>query len=91
MATSTKWVHHPSEQAAAVAEVSALEKEYCDACHAPGVEHISRAYVLVQLPTGSLTLCYHHANAYQARLEELGGVIVLDERHHLTAASPGST
>jgi hypothetical protein len=62
---------------------SVLDKEYCDACHAPGITNISRAYVLYQLPTGRLALCHHHANLWDKQLQTLGAVIVVDDRERL--------
>jgi hypothetical protein len=62
---------------------SPLDKEYCDACHAPGMPNISRAYVLYQLPSGRLALCHHHANLWGSQLATLGAVIVVDDRERL--------
>jgi len=77
------WQHQDGGEAIEEWPPSILDKEYCDACHAPGMPNISRAYVLYQLPTGRLALCHHHANLWGKHLHELGAVIVVDDRERL--------
>jgi len=62
---------------------SALDHEFCDACHGPANPHISQAYVLYQLRTGRLALCQHHARTWGEQLAALDAVILADDRDRL--------
>jgi hypothetical protein len=83
MNSTVEWSNPDSSVVSEEWPPSVLDKEFCDACHAPGMPHISRAYVLYQLATGQLALCQHHANTWGVQLEALGAVIVADDRERL--------
>jgi len=82
-ATATRDNDRASRETITKQPMSMLGNDFCDACHGPGLPHVSHAYVLVQLPSGRLALCYHHANLYQGKIEDLGGVLLVDERYQL--------
>ncbi len=53
----------------------------CDSCG-------SQAYVLLTFPVGELAFCGHHFAKYEAKLRNISGVEIIDERYKLEPVRP---